>query len=395
MFDIRYLLIIILLGISIYLIYNIYTTQSRHFDILKENITSSLEIEFDDINEKLDNLEEMLDKRLGDCNKKIKDLYSLQNKVIEVNKMNNQSIINQFNQFDENMEGLDENDEIKNQIFNSVENSVGNNKNNNCFVKINQVKNQDKEMFYMSSDHKNNQFSGTSNINSINEYQNLIHKKLKSKSSSSNSSTASSNTSINTSKSSSNKSNKSNTSKSDISLKKKSKGKGVNIFVNTKDKESDNSMVLEVEDGYIKSNCITSSSPLASSAYKILNDTMLKNGSLSKFNSLDSEDLNGFILGKSNYDQGYQDDQDDQFKENLEESGDFVINGIDMIEIMRKSLDTSDESKSSSNSENSSSMTGDDPKIVDPNFINLSNFDFSGFPGLNRSEKKSKVIDIE
>ncbi len=62
MFDIRFLLLIILIGISLYLIYNIYTFQTKNFDKLKESIIGSIEIEFDEINEKLDNFEEMLDK---------------------------------------------------------------------------------------------------------------------------------------------------------------------------------------------------------------------------------------------------------------------------------------------------------------------------------------------
>lgn len=344
MFDLRYLLIIILLGIIIYLIYSIKNTQTKHFEKLKENITSSIEIEFDDINEKLDNFEEMLDKRLGDCNRKIKDLYSLQNKANEVNKMNNQSIINQFNQFDENMEGLDENEEIKNQIFNSVENSVGN-KNNNCFIKINQLKNQEKEMFYMSSDHKNNEFSGTSNIQ-LPEFENLKTK--------------------------------SNSSKSNESIKKKSKYNFLNINTN---KESENSTVLEVQDGYIKSDYIKSGSPLANSAYNILNETIIKSSSMGKLNSLDSDDLNEFILEKSNLSKDLQ---------NLED-GDFIIKGIDMIQIMRKSEENSSSYKSSDRSD---SISSDDPKILDHNFINLNNLDFNKL-GINTHARKSKVIDIE
>jgi hypothetical protein len=347
MFDIRYLLIIILLGIIIYLIYSIKSTQTKHFEKLKENITSSIEIEFDDINEKLDNFEEMLDKRLGDCNRKIKDLYSLQNKANEVNKMNNQSIINQFNQFDENMEGLDENEEIKNQIFNSVENSVGN-KNNNCFIKINQLKNQEKEMFYMSSDHKNNEFSGTSNIQ-LAEYENF---KTKSHSSSSN-----------------------------VSIKKKSKNNVLNIDI---DKESENSTVLEVQDGYIKSDYIKSGSPLANSAYNILNETIIKSSSMGKLNNMDSEDLNGFILEKSDL------SKDSNNLQNLED-GDFIIKGIDMIQIMRKSEENSSSYKSSDRSD---SISSDDPKILDHNFINLNNLDFNKL-GINTHARKSKVIDIE
>ena len=153
MFNIQFILIIILLGITIYLVYNLYSYQTKQIEKFNEKITTSMEIEFDELNEKLDETNEFVEKKIGECNKKIKDLFSLQNKVNEVNRMNNQSIINQFHQYDEKMDGVEDPDEIKNQIFNSVENSQNNNK-NNCFVKLNNVKNQDKDMFYMSSEHK-------------------------------------------------------------------------------------------------------------------------------------------------------------------------------------------------------------------------------------------------
>ena len=41
MFDIRYLLLIILIGISLYLIYNIYTFQTKNFDKLKNQYHDS------------------------------------------------------------------------------------------------------------------------------------------------------------------------------------------------------------------------------------------------------------------------------------------------------------------------------------------------------------------
>lgn len=350
------------------MIYNIYSFQTRNFDKLKENITSSIELEFDDINEKLDNLEEIIEKKLGDCNKKIKDLYSLQNKVNEVNKMNNQSIINQFHQFDENMEGVDgiDGDEGKNQIFNSLENSVYNLKNNNCFVKINNVKNQEKEMFYMSSE------TGNGNINQTNS-KNILKE---------------SNTSD--SKSSKKSKSTSKSSNSDISINKKTNG--YNIFINTKnlDKDSENSTVLEVQDGYIKSNCIDAKSPFANSAYKILNKScsnIIKNTSFDKLNSInsgnsdnsddsdDSDDLNGFVLNKSD--------------ENSLLSGNFVVDGADMMEILKKQSHTqtsnsSNQTKSKSDeSESSDMISSEDPILLNPNF---GVFDIFG--------KKSKIVDI-
>jgi hypothetical protein len=197
----------------------------------------------------------------------------------------------------------------------------------------------------MSSDHKNNEFSGTSNIQ-LPEFENLKTK--------------------------------SNSSKSNESIKKKSKYNFLNINTN---KESENSTVLEVQDGYIKSDYIKSGSPLANSAYNILNETIIKSSSMGKLNSLDSDDLNEFILEKSNLSKDLQ---------NLED-GDFIIKGIDMIQIMRKSEENSSSYKSSDKSD---SMSSDDPQILDHNFINLNNLDFNKL-GINTHARKSKVIDIE
>ena len=168
MYNIQYLLIIILLGIIIFLIYRLFSYNADKIDKLKENINENINIEFDDINEKLCNIEELIEKKFNDSNKKIKELYSLQNKMNEVNIMNNQSILNQINQYDENVENIVENiDENKNHIFNSAENSSINkqNLNKDFFIKIHP---NDKENFYMSSHSNNN------NLNSNKISQNNI-----------------------------------------------------------------------------------------------------------------------------------------------------------------------------------------------------------------------------
>ena len=74
--------------------------------------------------------------------------------------MNNQSIINQLNQYDE---GIEEEDDKNNQVFNSIENSPSD---KNCFIKIDNVQNNEKEMFYMSPQNNDNnstilEFNGT------------------------------------------------------------------------------------------------------------------------------------------------------------------------------------------------------------------------------------------
>ena len=172
MFEVRYLLLIILLGICVYLIYNLYSYQTKHLDKLKDNIIETIELECEELNDKIENIEKIVDKKITDCNKKIKDLYSLQNKINVVTKMNGQSIINQYNQYDDVFEeniDADLNDEFKNQIFNSAHSNQVVNSANNCFIKINQIKNDEKEMFYMSpventSNNKKNKFINDSII---------------------------------------------------------------------------------------------------------------------------------------------------------------------------------------------------------------------------------------
>jgi hypothetical protein len=292
--------------------------------------------------------------------------------------MNNQSIINQFNQFDENMDGEEEG---KNQIFNSLENSLNNTKNNNCFVKLNQVKNKEKDMFYMSSQtnlDNNSKFDKNKKSEIKKSTNSPSSKSSSSSSSSSSSNSSSSNSNSNSNSKSSSSSTSKSKSKSDISINKKTNG--YNIFVNTKnlDRDSENSTVLEFQDGHIKSNCIDSKSPYANSAYKILNEScsnIIKNTSMDKLNSIDSDNLNGFILGNS----------DDEFGNNNDSlDGNFVINGIDMVEIMRKQVDTStDNSKSSKSSKSSDVTSTDDPRLLNPNL---------GIFGI--FNKKSKIVDI-
>jgi hypothetical protein len=245
MFDLKYLLIIILLGIAIYLIYNLYSNQSYLFNKFKTDINEKIELELEDLNEKIDNIEELVENKLKDCNKKIKDLYSLQNKINEVNKMNSQSIINQFNQYDEGIdeaEGVDE----KNQIFNSAENSinvVNNDKNNaNCFVKYNQVKTNDKEMFFTSANNKSKESE--------------ISKKSK-------------------------------TSKTNEILNKK--------LDNNTDDDSDNSLVLEIDNNFINTKYLNNKSPKSNKAFDILNES----SNIRKNSSCESTDEDKTVESKN------------------------------------------------------------------------------------------------
>lgn len=245
MFEIKYLFIIILIGILIYLVYNLYSYQTKEFNKLKENIEFSIE---DQCQNLFDDIEDLLDKRIGECNRKIKDLYSLQNKMNEVNKMNNQSIINQFNHFDDGIEDIDEN---KNQIFNSVDNSNNLNNKETCFIKINDVK--DKEAFYMSTENKNNS----------NTYK---------------------------------------TSKTSKSSKSPNKLKKNKSYSSEKNKDSDNSILLEISNNYVKSNLINN--PFTNPAFILLNESsnIIKNSlfNINKDNNTTTSKSQDYLLKEDN-----------------------------------------------------------------------------------------------
>jgi hypothetical protein len=128
------------------------------------SIIDNMDDKFDDINDKvsdietkLQQIEDLINVKLDVCYKKVNDVYSMQNKVNEITKMNNQSIIHQINQYDEEINDFEQNQ--KQAIFNSVEPSMSpqggfDKLNNKCFIKHN-TKNQERDMFYMSSINKN------------------------------------------------------------------------------------------------------------------------------------------------------------------------------------------------------------------------------------------------
>jgi len=324
MVEIRYLLLIILLGICIYLIYNLYSYQSKNIDKLKEYITETIEIECEQINDKIDNIEQIIDKKINECNKKIKDLCSLQNKINEVNKMNGQSIINQYNQFDDGFEDNIDNDEIKNQIFNSTDNQPI----NNCFIKINQIKgvNDDKDMFYMSP--VNNQsFDKQNNKNSNN---NTDTSKLSSKS------TKSTKSSKQSSKQFSKQSNKQfNSTTSKDSKKSDSK------------KSDSNSTVLEISGDFFKSNYINNNQPV-SNIFNILNksSSFIKNN----LHKVDNTSNNSTLSNVKDY----------------------IINNKENIE--DKNINNeNDSNNSSNNSSNNEILFTNDPPLIPNIFINKFN----------------------
>ncbi len=356
------------------MLYNMFTLQANQIKLLKENIISTIEDEHDDLNEKLDNIEQMIDKKINDCNKKIKDIYSLQNKVNEVNKMNNQSIINQFHQIDEPIE-VEDNDEGKNQIFNSVENSQNNSKKNNCFVKISNSKIQDKDMFYMSpiDNKRTGEFSNTSS---------KLHKAI------SNSSSVS-DTSSKVSKSTK-------TSKSS----KSSKSDKYKKVVQSKRKDTGDSTVLELSGDFIKTTCINNNSPMANSAFKILNETsnIMKNSSYSKLSGLGSN---------SDSDSESQSNKNNSNKSNEQ---DYFLDHNDIIEFIKNNKKSKKTDKSESGSESESESESDNRSDTNSNSSSssgsnseTSNDEISiGNVGLGAdifnmiiNNKKQKIVEIE
>jgi len=155
MLELKNIILIILLGICIYLLIKMYSHTTFIIDNAKENIIENMEEQFDDLNEKIQSFEENLENKLNIFGKKINDIYSVQNKLNkynEINKMNNQNILHQINQYEEELDDIENAD--KNCIYNSIENLEYSpqkeiNK-NNYFVKLKEKNNDVKDLFYMS-----------------------------------------------------------------------------------------------------------------------------------------------------------------------------------------------------------------------------------------------------
>ncbi len=159
-----------------------YSHTTFIIDNAKGYIIENMEEQFDDLNEKIQSFEENLENKLNTFGKKINDIYSVQNKLNkynEINKMNNQNILHQINQYEEELDDIENAD--KNCIYNSIENLEYSpqkeiNK-NNCFVKLKEKNNDVKDLFYMSPkksssssvENKSNEkdLSSTSSIKSV------------------------------------------------------------------------------------------------------------------------------------------------------------------------------------------------------------------------------------
>ena len=159
MLSIKNIILIVLLGVCIFLIIKMYSHTSSLIENTKNFIAENIEEQFEEINDKIQAFEDNLDTKLNVFGKKINEMYSVQNKFTKLNeiaKMNGQNILNQLNQYDENSENSENHDEgDKNCVYNSLENmdySPQKNdktlKNNTCFVKVKD--NTVKDLFYMS-----------------------------------------------------------------------------------------------------------------------------------------------------------------------------------------------------------------------------------------------------
>jgi len=157
MLSIKNIILIVLLGVCIFLIIKMYSHTSSLIESTKNFIAENIEEQFDEINDKIQAFEGNLDNKLNVFGKKINEMYSVQNKITKLNeiaKMNGQNILNQLNQYDEDSDVGPEEGE-KNCVYNSLENmeyspqkNDKNLKNNTCFVKVKD--NNVKDLFYMS-----------------------------------------------------------------------------------------------------------------------------------------------------------------------------------------------------------------------------------------------------
>ncbi len=309
---------------------------------------------FTDIDNKLQTIENLLNVKLEVCYKRVNDVYSMQNKVNEINKMNNQSINRQINQYDEEIEDADINQ--KQAIYNSLETSMSPHSkfdklNNQCFIKHCNTKNPERDMFYMSSLNKNEmqsknktEISNTSETSNEPEQVKIKTNYLNNKDlcSTSTSSSKTSNT-----KTDNKKSEKSDKTSKTSNTNKKSENDDNNIFANLyKNNKKSNirivkdnislenesnleefinslpddvvehffqknkininstdinaSVILEMNGDVVKPYKVETSSPKFVNAMKILNETnFIKNNSYNKLNELNEKQLNSETSTKS------------------------------------------------------------------------------------------------
>ena len=278
MFELKSLILIILMVVLMYEIYKMYSFNTILVENTRNVIIETVKEHCEDIMDELQNIEEIVETKLNDCNSKITEILNIQNKLNEISKMNNQTILNQINQYEEaNYEHGGEHD--KNN-FNSFINSDNSNfKDNKCFIKLDQQIINERDL-YMSSDAKNSTL-----VNNLQEYKvhNIKYEDSSTSSLKNNSEKKIISKVINNNKenSSSNKNRKENSSSNKNKKENSSSNKNKKENSSSTSKES---FLLEISNNGIKTN-INTGSPKGGDINKILNDSskIIKNNS---FNDL-------------------------------------------------------------------------------------------------------------
>lgn len=151
-------IIIIVVIISIaYFMYTLLTKQSYAIKRNEENITNNV-IESSNVNnenimDKLSKMEINLHNKIVECDKRIEDINISNNKMIEINKMNNQTVLSQMNLYNE-----EEFDGNNNAVLYSIDPSQFK---QNVFIR--KQDNDEHDDLYMSTDKNMN------NVEIINE----------------------------------------------------------------------------------------------------------------------------------------------------------------------------------------------------------------------------------
>jgi hypothetical protein len=412
-----------------------YAFNSHIVSKATETIVDNMDDKFEDIDDKfseidtkLQSIEDLINIRLEVCYKKVNDIYSLQHKVNEITKMNNQSIIHQINQYDEEIEDVDVN--RHNTIYNSQETSMSpqskiNNLNNKCFIKHTSAKNQDREMFYMSSMNKNeiNSREKTKTKPSENSEtstepeaikENIKYKDLSStlsshqKNKNDKSSNSKSSEKMANNKTTNNLSNDDNIFsnlyknnkktnlkivKDNISVDNESNleqfinslpEKIVDNFFQKNKKNIDNndtsSIILEMNSDVVKPCEVETSSPKFANAMKILNETnVIKNNSYNKLNELSKKTQNISNINNN-------------FDSNNNKNDDNNINNTKYNK--EPDSETESDSESESNSENNTSNSSLNNEEQFDNFADLGGNSFVFADFTKKSAKQNKVVEL-
>jgi hypothetical protein len=147
MFELKTIILILLLAVIAYQVYKLYSYNYKIINISQTKITNMVEEQCEEIMNRIQLMEENMDIKLSEYNKKINDIY---NKTTEINKMNNQTIINQYNHIEEDNQNKNNNN--NNFIYNSTEEPIikenFSREPTNLFIK--NINTNDKD-FFMSS----------------------------------------------------------------------------------------------------------------------------------------------------------------------------------------------------------------------------------------------------